>query len=60
MDIPTSFKKIVIFNRAFEYGDGGIFKLLWWMRKLYQSMWDNEILFADRSSKDAFRNRTIA
>jgi hypothetical protein len=29
-----------------------IFKLLRWMLDLYQSMWDHEIVYADRSSKD--------
>jgi hypothetical protein len=37
MDIPTIFVWIIIFfNRAFEHGDDRIFKLLWWMQKLYQ------------------------
>jgi hypothetical protein len=51
MGMPTSFIWITIFfNGAFEYFDGGIFKLLRWMRKLYQSTSDDEILYADRSS----------
>jgi hypothetical protein len=40
------------FDGSFEYGNGGTFKLLRWMQNLYQSMWDHEILHADRSSKD--------
>jgi hypothetical protein len=28
------------------------FKLLRWMQNLHQSMWDHEILYIDRSSKD--------
>jgi hypothetical protein len=36
-EIPTSFLQITIFfNEAFQYGDGGIFKLLRQMQKLYQ------------------------
>jgi hypothetical protein len=32
VDIPTSFMWIIIlFNGPFEYGDGGIFKLLRWI-----------------------------
>jgi len=35
VDIPTSFILIIIFfNGPFEYGDGGIFKLLRWMQNL--------------------------
>jgi hypothetical protein len=53
MDIPTDFVWIIIFlDISFEYGYGGIFKLLRFMRNLYQSMWDHETLYADRSSKD--------
>jgi hypothetical protein len=33
----TSFIWIIIFfDRAFEYGDSGIFKLLMWMQNLHQ------------------------
>jgi hypothetical protein len=28
------------------------FKLLRWMQNLHQSMWDHEIFYTDRSSKD--------
>jgi hypothetical protein len=38
---------IIVFNGAFGYGDGGIFKLLRWLRKLYQSTWGHTILYAD-------------
>jgi hypothetical protein len=37
MDIPISFIWIIIFfNGAIEYGDGGIFRLLKRMQRLYQ------------------------
>jgi hypothetical protein len=36
------------FNGRFEYGGGGIFKLLRWMKNLQQSMANHKILFADR------------
>jgi hypothetical protein len=32
--------------------DSGILKPLRWMQNLYQSKWDREILYADRSSED--------
>jgi hypothetical protein len=52
MDIPTSFIWIIIFfNEPFEYGDGGILKLIRWMQNLHQSTWDHKILYADRPSK---------
>jgi hypothetical protein len=52
-DIPTSFIWIIIFfNRSFEYGDGGIFKLLRLMQNLHQSMWDHKLFYADRSLED--------
>jgi hypothetical protein len=51
MDIPTSFIWIMLFNGAVEYG-GGIFKLLRWMRKLYQWMWGHDLQRGVRSSKD--------
>jgi hypothetical protein len=52
-DMPTSIIWIITFvNRPFEYGDGGIFKLLRWMRNFRQSTWYHEILYADTSSKD--------
>jgi hypothetical protein len=51
--MPTSFIWIIIFfNGSFKYGDGRIFKLLRWKQVLRQWMWDHEILYADRSSKD--------
>jgi hypothetical protein len=47
IDIPTSFIWINIFlGRPFEYGDGGIIRLLWWMQNFNQSTWDHEILYA--------------
>jgi hypothetical protein len=47
MDIPTSFTWIIILGgRAFEYGDGGILKL---MQTLGETTWDHE---ANRASKD--------
>jgi hypothetical protein len=53
MNIPASFVWIIIFlDGTFEYGDGGIFKLLRWIQNLHQSTWDREILYADRSAKD--------
>jgi hypothetical protein len=49
VDIYTSFILIIIFfNGLFEYGDGGIFKLLKWMQNLHQSTWNHEILHSDR------------
>jgi hypothetical protein len=51
--ILTSFIWIIIFfNGPFEYGDGGIFKLLRWMQKFRLSTWDHEILYADKSSME--------
>jgi hypothetical protein len=52
VDIHTSFILIIFFDGAFEYDDGGIFKLLKWMQKLHQSTWDHEMLYADRSSEE--------
>jgi hypothetical protein len=53
VDIPTSFIWIIIFcNRPFEYGNGGILKLLRWMQNLHYSTWENTILYADRSLED--------
>jgi hypothetical protein len=53
VDMPTSFIGIIIFiNGTFEYGDGGIFKLLSWMQNLRQQTWGNEIFYSDRSSRD--------
>jgi hypothetical protein len=43
---------IIFFEGTFEYGSDGIFKLLRRMRKLYQSTWDHEMFYADRSSKN--------
>jgi hypothetical protein len=44
----TSFIRIIIFfNRTFEYGDGGIFKLLRWMQNLH-----HVILCADKFLED--------
>jgi hypothetical protein len=40
------------FNGNFEYGDGEIFKLLWWMQHLHKPTWVDEILCAVTSSKD--------
>jgi hypothetical protein len=31
----------------FEYGDGGIFKLLRWLQNLHQSTWNHKMLYAD-------------
>jgi hypothetical protein len=46
MDIATSFIWVIIFfNRPFEYGDGGIFKLLRWIQNLQLSRWDHNILY---------------
>jgi hypothetical protein len=51
VDIPTSLTWIVLFfNGPFEYGDGGIFKLLMWMQNWHQSTLGYEILYADLSS----------
>jgi hypothetical protein len=53
VDIPTSFVWIIIScNWLFEYGDGGIFKLLRWMQNLHQSTCIHKILYADRSLED--------
>jgi hypothetical protein len=52
MDIPKSFISIIIFfNEPSEYGDSGVFILLWWTQKLRQSKWGYNILYADRSSE---------
>jgi hypothetical protein len=52
-DIPTSIIWIILLcNGPSEYGHGGIFKLLRWIQTLYQSTWDHETWYADRSSKD--------
>jgi hypothetical protein len=52
MDLAAGFIWIsMFFGRAFEYGNGEIFKLLRWMQKLHQSTCDHEFLNADRSSK---------
>jgi hypothetical protein len=54
MNIPPSFIWIIVFfNRAFECGDGGIFKFLRQMQNLHQLMWNRESLYADRYSKGA-------
>jgi hypothetical protein len=42
----------IFFNKPFEYGYDGIFKLLRWMQNLHHSTWDHKILYADRSSED--------
>jgi hypothetical protein len=53
VDIPTNFILIIIFfNEPFEYGDGGIFKLLRWMQNLHHLTWDHEILYADKTSTE--------
>jgi hypothetical protein len=53
MDRPTSFVWIIIFLKGpSECGGGEIFKLVRWMKNLYQSTWDHEILYCDKSSKD--------
>jgi hypothetical protein len=40
------------FNRPFEYGDGGIFRLLRWMQNLHHTTSDHKILYADRCLED--------
>jgi hypothetical protein len=42
----------MFFNRPFDCGDGGVFKLLMWMQNLHQSMWGHTILYADISLDD--------
>jgi hypothetical protein len=52
-DIPTSFVWIIIIsNGPFEWGNGGIFKLLRWMQNLHQSTWDHKMLYAHISLED--------
>jgi hypothetical protein len=52
MGIPTSFIWIVIFfDGAFEYVDGGTFKLTRWLQNVHQSTWDHDILYDDSSSQ---------
>jgi hypothetical protein len=47
VDVPTSFIWIIIFfNGSVEYGDGGIFKLLWQTQNLHQSCDHNKTTFA--------------
>jgi hypothetical protein len=49
MDTPTSFVSIIIvLDGPFEYGDGGIFKLLRCVQNWRQSTWGHGILYADR------------
>jgi hypothetical protein len=53
MDMRTScIRKIIFFNGPFAYGDGGILKLLRWMKNLHHSTWYDASLCADRSSDD--------
>jgi hypothetical protein len=53
VDIPTSFILIIIFfNEPFEYGDGGIFKLLRWTQNLHQSTRGHKIMYVERSLED--------
>jgi hypothetical protein len=60
MDINTSFIWIIIFfNGTFEYGDGGIFKLLSWMQNLHKSKWDHNILYSNRSSEEELLKRPL-
>jgi hypothetical protein len=50
MYVSTRFIWIsVFFDRAFEYGDDGIFRLLRWIQKLHQSTCDHKIFYGDRS-----------
>jgi hypothetical protein len=52
-DISTSFIWIIIFfNRAYEYGNDEIFKLLRWMQNLNHWLWYHGILYAHISSED--------
>jgi hypothetical protein len=44
MDIQVLFD---FFKRPFEYGNGGILKVLRWMQNLHQSTWDHAIFHAD-------------
>jgi hypothetical protein len=51
VDIITSFIWLIIFFvGTFEFDYCKIFKLLRWIQNLHQSIWDNEILYADSSS----------
>jgi hypothetical protein len=53
VDMPTSFIWIIIFcSGPFQYGDGGICKLLRWMQYLNNATWDHNILHADRCLED--------
>jgi hypothetical protein len=45
---------------SFEYGDGGIFKLLSWVQNLHQPTWGHEILCSDLQSMSNFNNITFA
>jgi hypothetical protein len=40
------------FDRPFEYGDCGIFKLLRWMQNLNQPTWDHQILYVEGTLED--------
>jgi hypothetical protein len=53
-DVHTcSFSWIIIFfDRAFEYGDGGISKLMRWMQNLHQSIRNHDILYPERASNN--------
>jgi hypothetical protein len=42
---------IIFFNGPFEYGDGGIYRLLRWIQNVHQSA-DHKILCSDRSLED--------
>jgi hypothetical protein len=46
---------IIFFNRSFEYGNGGIFRLVRWMQNMHQLTCDHIIGYADISSEDEKR-----
>jgi hypothetical protein len=50
--LKVLFEWLFPFYGPFEYGDGGIFKLLRWMQNLRRSTWGHEILHVDRFSED--------
>jgi hypothetical protein len=60
--MPTSFIWIIVFfDRPFEYGDGGVFKLLRCKQNVHQSTWDHKILYANTfRGWTAFNNNTFA
>jgi hypothetical protein len=51
-DLQVLFESLLPLMVLLEYGDGGVFKLLRWMKNLQKSAWNHKILYADKSSDD--------